>query len=180
MPTAEARIMPTTNPVPPGYRFHRTMIEEAAKKFDLDPKLVAAVCWQESAFNTDGFRFEPAFFNRYLKHKPEYASLNPRRISSSYGLMQVMAVVAIEDGTLLASENPEVLFQPERGLLAGCTRLAKLVKWSKTLPISAENWIVAVLASYNGGKGSNDKPPFRNGKYANEVLAKLALIQKTP
>src|SRR3990167_4081948 len=163
MPTV--RIMPT-NWIPPGYRFYRPLIEAIAEQVSLDPLLVAAVVWQESAFNTDGFRFEPAFFNRYLKHKPPYATQNPRRASSSYGLMQVMAVVAIEDGTLLASENPEVLFQPDRGLTAGVVRLSKLVRWAAGLPLSEADRLRAALASYNGGRGSNDKPPFRNGKYA--------------
>lgn len=169
--------MPQANPIPPGYRFYRTQIEAVATQYGVDPVLIAAVCWQESAFNTDAFRFEPKFHSRYLKHKPEWRDHNPRRVSSSYSLMQVMAVVATEDGTLMANEEPEVLFLPERGLRAGCVRLAKLKAWAAKLPLDPANRELAMLAAYNGGRGGNNKPPFRNGKYAHEVLAKLALLK---
>lgn len=169
--------MPVDN-IPPGYRFYRPLIEGVAARFGLDPLVVAAVCWQESGFSADGFRFEPKFWNRYLKHVPRWSAHNPRRISSSYGLMQVMAVVAIEDGTLLATEPPEVLFTPERGLIAGCTRLLNLSTWAYRLPLSEADKQLATLAAYNGGRGANDKPPFRNGAYAREVLAKLAVLQR--
>lgn len=163
-------------PIPPGYRYYKPLIETVATKYGLDPLLVAAVCWQESAFQADAFRFEPAFWNRYLKKKKEWAGTNPRRVSSSYGLMQVMFPVAVEDGTELASA-PEALFVPEVALGAGCTRLRKLIRWATALPLSEADRLVAALAAYNGGRGGNNAPPFRNGRYAREVLAKLSVLK---
>ena len=168
------------SPITVGYRFYRTLIGTVATQFGLDPVLVAAVCWQESAFQADGFRFEPAFWNRYLKHKPEWRGQNPRRVSSSYGLMQVMFVVAVEDGTILANDAPEGLFVPAMGLAAGCARLAKLKAWAAKLPLSPPDHELAMLAAYNGGRGGNSVPPFRNGRYAREVLAKLAILRANP
>ncbi len=168
--------------LPPGYRRYKDMVGEVAGGFALDASLVAAVCWQESAFNTDAYRFEPKFWSRYMAKLPEWAGANPRRVSASYGLMQVMVQVAIEDRSLTRDEDPEVLFAPRRGLAAGCQRLAILVAWAdKGWPeIEAQRRLCAVLASYNGGRGGN-KPtdtPLRNAHYTSEVLAKLAIIRK--
>lgn len=170
--------MASTSPVPVGYRYYRAQIEEAANAFVVDPVVLAAICWQESGFNADAFRFEPDFYNRYLKRLPAWAGSNPRRVSSSYGLTQVMFVSATEDGTIAITDPPEILFQPQRALVAGATRLARLTKWADALPLSADERQVAAIAAYNGGKGGNDKPPFRNVKYAREVQSKIGLLRK--
>jgi len=156
-------------------RYTREIRTEAAKH-GLDPNLVEALVLQESAGNTDAFRFEPNFWNRYLKNNLLYKGRNPRRVSSSYGLMQVMFPVAVEDG-LDSAAPPETLFVPERGLEAGCRRLAKLLAWAKGFPgTTAEQQLWAALASYNGGRGGNEpgSPVLRNGIYARQVLDKLA------
>lgn len=164
--------------LPPGFRFHKDEIREVAQAHGLDPALVAAVVWQESAFNTDGFRHEREFWNRYMKTTPMYAGLNPRRYSSSYGLMQCMWVVAVERG-FDPKLPPESLFVPLIGLTYGCKQLAMLLEWSKQQgagPLMVE----AALASYNGGRGGNrqsDKP-LRNGKYAREVLSRLSVMRR--
>jgi soluble lytic murein transglycosylase-like protein len=77
---------------------YRPQIERIAGRYDLDPVLVEAVVWTESTDHTDAFRPEPNFYRRYLKGKPEWAGWVPRRISSSYGLMQVMYTTAILNG----------------------------------------------------------------------------------
>ena len=147
-------------------------IQAAARAHGLDPILVEAVVIQESAGNTDGFRFEPVFYNRLLKGKPEWVGQNPRRISSSYGLMQCMYVVARERG-YAASLPPEGLFVPEVGLEYGCRQLAFLLNWArKGWPDLAHDLhIQAALASYNGGRGGNvPGTVLRNGVYARSVL----------
>lgn len=160
-------------------------IRDAATKHGLDPLLVEAVVIQESAGNTDAFRFEPDFWNRYLKGNPKYAKLNPRRVSSSYGLMQVMYCRILEDKV---ADNdawaPEMLFIPEVGLDIGCALLQELLDWAGQTVLQAEMKTTAefvALAAYNGGRGGNDPNknwPLRNGRYAQEVLAKRALIAK--
>lgn len=174
--------------IPPGYRFYKSAIEQAAAKWGLDPLLVAAVCWQESGFNTDAFRWEPDFYNRYLKGNPRYAGLNPRRVSSSYGLMQCLYCRILEDAVADNDAwDPELLFIPANGLDIGCGFLHQLLTWAQGLePIvltkgtNCTHEMIA-LAAYNGGKGGNDPTknwPLRNGRYANKVLAKLALLKK--
>lgn len=166
--------------IPPGFRLHRNAIESAAETAGLDSVLVAAVCWQESDFNADAIRFERDFWNRYMKKKPEYAGLNPRRYSSSYGLMQIMWVVAVERG-FPTTAPPELLFAPEIGLKWGCRQLKMLFEWAEGLTGDSELVTFAALASYNGGRGGNHPlkdNPLRNASYARKVLAKKAVLDK--
>jgi len=157
-------------------------ITTAAEKWGLDPLLVEAVVVQESSGNTDAFRFEPDFWNRYLKPNPKYRGLNPRRVSSSYGLMQVMYCRVLEDR--IADNDawaPELLFLPENGLDIGCGLLAELLQWAQGKTTDQQLATQAALAAYNGGRGGNDPSkdnPLRNGKYAREVLAKRAILAK--
>lgn len=159
---------------------YQSEIHVAAAKWELDPILVEAVVVQESTGNTDAFRFEPVYWNRYLKGNPRYRGLNPRRVSSSYGLMQVMYSRVLEDKI---AENdvwqPELLFIPENGLDVGCGFLAELLAWGETLSApqgvkEPELATLCALAAYNGGRGGNDPSknwPLRNGKYARDVLS---------
>lgn len=154
------------------------LIQEVAAKYSFDPILVEAIVVQESSGNTDAFRFEPDFWNRYMKGKPEFAGLNPRRVSSSYGLMQIMYQVARERG-FPANLAPESLFIPELALEWGCKQLAYLRTWADALPVDEATRKLAMIAAYNGGKGGNDPTkysPLRNAKYAREVLQKASIL----
>lgn len=168
--------------IPPGFRFYKTLIAEVADKYGIEPALLAGLVWKESEFNTDAYRFEPDFHNRYLKLNPKYRHLNPRRVSASYGLAQVMYCRVHEDK--LADNDalpPEHLFVPELGLDTGCRFLLELVKWAMdqgaTGPLIAE----CALAAYNGGRGGNhplkDKP-LRRAVYARDVLARAAVLRR--
>lgn len=154
----------------------------AATVEKLDPILVEAVVVQESAGNTDAFRFERDFWNRLLKPNPEWAGMNPRRASSSYGLLQIMYVVAVERGYDRA-HPPEMLFVPEVGLRWGCRHLRYLMDWANqgwpTVPQEAR--LLSVLASYNGGRGGNTpgtslRPT--NRLYAQSVLNHYTVLAK--
>lgn len=144
--------------------FYSPLICSTAAAHSLDPRLVEAVVIQESAGTADAFRFEPKFYARYLVRLPAYAGMNPRRISSSYGLMQIMYVVAVELGF---RGEPEELFIPAINLIWGCTKLAQLMTWAK-------GDLLSVAAAYNGGRADNEpghQPMLRNEKYARSVLA---------
>lgn len=143
---------------------YRREISEAAAAHGLDPRVVEAVVAVESSGRTHAYRFEPQFFDKYLSGKPEWRSAVPERVSASYGLMQVMFVVAKELGF---TGEPELLFVPRIGLDWGCRKLATLMAW-------AEGDVVRALAAYNGGRGGNTTPPLRNQAYADRVLRALA------
>jgi soluble lytic murein transglycosylase-like protein len=123
---------------------YRALIEQIAEPYLLDANLVESVVIAESNGMTDAFRHEPDFWERYLKGKPEWASWNPRRASSSYGLCQVMYPTAKEYGF---GDLPELLFIPDVGLKYGCLHLSKLLVW-------ADGDVRRALAAYNGGKGN--------------------------
>ncbi len=158
---------------------YRKEIAVAAAKHGLDPLVVEAIVETESSGNTDAFRFEPNYYNRYLKPINRYPGQNPRRVSSSYGLMQIMYDVAANDRGF--KDVPEMLFIPEVGLEWGCKHLRFLIDWANEFPGTTEqDRLEAALASYNGGRGDN-KPtqkPLRNASYVRKVLAILTTLQK--
>lgn len=134
-----------------------------AERHGIPVDLVTAVVWAESSGLTHAYRYEPAFWRRYLEGKPEWDGSNPARVSASYGLMQVMFPVAVEFG-YPRTDPPEHLFVPLVGLEYGCKVLAERIAW-------AQGHIEAALAAYNGGKGGNAPGGLlRNAGYANKVL----------
>jgi len=149
-------------------------ITKVANAYQLDPYLVAAVVWCESRGRADAFRHEPRFWLRYMANHPKYRGkgLNPHRVSSSYGLMQIMWVVAEELGF---KGEPEELFVPRTNLHFGCQKLVELRGWvEKFQDLPPARRQLAMLAAYNGGTGGNDpREPLRpvNEQYAERVLA---------
>lgn len=168
--------------IPVGFKFYKALIAEVAGRYGLSVPTIAAICWKESSFNTDAFRYEPMFWNRYLKNNPKYKHLNPRRVSSSYGLAQVMYARILEDK--IADNDawdPELLFIPENGLDIGCAFYLELVQWAQTKTTDVAMVRLAALASYNGGRGGNDPSkdnPLRNGAYARDVLMRRAIMER--
>lgn len=130
---------------------------EAAR---LDPVLVRAVVMTESSGRPCAYRYEPRFWDRYLADNPLWKDQEPRRVSASYGLMQVMYPVAWELGF---REEPELLTVPRVGLFWGCTLLAGLLQWSK-------GDVDQALAAFNGGKGAGlQAPHYPNADYIRKV-----------
>lgn len=163
---------------------YRAEIEAAAAAHGLDPDLVAAVVEQESSYRFYAYRFEPAFFTRYLAHKPEYAQRHPMEVSASIGLMQTMYTTAVEHGF---TGEPWDLFAPAVSLEFGCRVLAANFAWArrtyKGLTGVAETKIRAsALSAYNGGRGGNapDDVLDRNHAYADQVLARYQRIRARP
>ena len=151
-------------------------IEAAARRSGFAPELVQALVQVESSGRTDAFRYESGFWRRYLRDTAEWGGQNPRRVSSSYGLMQIMFPVACERGF---TGRPEDLFHPEVGLEWGCRHLEWLRAWVDTFDgVSARKRHRAMLAAYNGGKGGN-RPgtTLRNDSYAQKVLVRLGRLR---
>ena|SRR5271163_646992 len=120
--------------------------------------LVAAVCEQESMWNTWAIRYEPAFMAKYVA--PLYTA---KKITASeawaraysWGLMQVMGQVAREAGytEIFLSK----LCNPQDGLTIGC----KVLKGK----LDRENGdVTAGLLAWNGGGNPN---------YAAQVLNRV-------
>lgn len=138
-------------------------IADVAAQIGLDADWLEAQVIIESSGKTDAFRYEPDFYRRYLENKPEWARWNARRVSSSYGLLQVMFPVAVEHGF---DGEPEELFLPKTGLYWGALIMKRLLDWSGGDRTKA-------LVAYNGGKGSAMKLPYpiAPATYAAKVTA---------
>ena len=155
-------------------------IQRIATVEGVDPNLVEGIVLTESSGNADAFRFEPLFWNRYLKSKSEWIGRNPRRVSSSYGLMQIMYPVALERG-YDPKNPPELLFVPDMGLRYGCRQLRWLQDWAEGFPqATPAKRLQAALASYNGGRGGNSPTDaiLRNEVYARKVLSAVAKLDQ--
>jgi len=145
--------------------WYRSLVESEAKIVGLDPDVVQAVIFQESSGRAAAFRYEPGFYARYLKDKPEFNIMDPQRVSASYGLMQIMYPVAHELGF---RQEPEYLFVPSINLHYGVAHLAGMVLW-------AGGDLRKAFAAYNGGKGGVNAPMPQH--YAESVLTILGKIR---
>lgn len=149
---------------------YRQQIQAAAVQWGLDPLLLEAQVIVESSGNADAFRFEQGFWSNYLKGKAEWTGQIARRVSSSYGLMQIMYPVAKEIGF---GGKPEELFVPEVNLYWGCKKFKQLLDW-------ANGDVQKALVAYNGGKGSASRSPYppAPARYAVKVFATKELLDK--
>jgi soluble lytic murein transglycosylase-like protein len=141
------------------------LLKELAKKHGLELSLLHSVMLQESGGKAHAYRFEPAFYERYLKGKPEWEDLIPQRISASYGLFQVMFTTARENGF---TGYPEELFVPEISGEIACKILKNLIQW-------ADGDLTKALAAYNGGKGNFAGSAPQH--YAKQVLERKAKLE---
>lgn len=114
------------------------LAKTAAQAHGLDPALVCAVVEQESGWNTWSVRFEPGFLKRYV-HPSDYPTTLEITKATSFGLMQVMGLVAIEMGW--KGHYLTELCDASVGLEFGCRKLAACHKSHPEEP----------LLAYNGG-----------------------------
>lgn len=134
----------------------------AAAKYALSPELLAAEVLVESSGDPNAFRYEPAFFSRYVKGNPaaKAARFGPLA-ACSFGPLQIMLETAYEIGF---AGRPEDLFVPEIGMEYGAKYLSSLLLW-------AGGEYDKAWSAYNGGKGAALKTPFPNQVYIDRVLS---------
>lgn len=151
-----------------------SLISVIATRHHIPPELARAIVAVESGGNPYAMRYEPAFYERYIRGKgyavPRQASRPTEEIAraTSYGLMQVMGQVAREQGYVgpYLSELCDV----QIGLEYGCQVLDG---HSRALPAPQYGWD-AVCAAYNGGRGAVKSPGvYSNPEYPAKVLAAL-------
>lgn len=145
----------------------QTAIEAAARKYGLDPDLVAAFCYVESSFRPEAVRYEPAFQKKYIdvNHKYQDTPEATRRLlASSLGIMQVMGVVAVEYG--LEITQLSWLTSLDVGLDYGCRHLARYMN---------KYGLDDAIAAYNAGTPRRNKNGiYRNQGYIDKVLKEFS------
>jgi hypothetical protein len=142
---------------------YTALIHRVATTYGLPADVLEGQVLAESRGDPDSLRYEPAFYDHYLRGKsPDIvkASQYGPLAACSFGLLQVMLETAYEDGF---DGRPETLFDPMIGLAWG----AKHLQWCLEV---ADGDLERALCIYNGGTKGNAVRPFRNQDYATKVL----------
>ena len=135
-------------------------ISQVAGCYNLPFALLEAQVIHESSADPFAFRYEHAYFDRYIYNRPDVKGYKYGPLAAcSYGLLQIMLETAIELGF---TGQPQDLFVPRVGLNWGAKKMQELVAWSKGDYKSA-------LAAYNGGTVGNTIAPLRNQAYVDAV-----------
>jgi len=136
---------------------------------NLNPWIVEAIIWQESNYRPDAVRLEDGFYDLYVDDmEPDVVEeLCPRAnniaiqkilMSVSYGLMQIMGVVAYERGF---RGMPEELFDIRTNILWGCRHLRFLYDFFQGDDRD-------IISAYNAGSPSD-----HNLNYVQSVEEKM-------
>jgi len=146
-----------------------------ARKYRLKKLLLKALAIRESALDPDAYRMEPAFWDRYLKDNPEWEGEDPAKVSASWGLCQLMFVVAVELG-FGKDRTGEDLCDPVVNIELAAKKLRLTLDTIYKYKTPDKNFellpIEICLARYNGGGGGNpdDAGKLRTQKYADKVM----------
>lgn len=118
------------------------LIRQTANHFQLDGDLLIAQVVVESAGDPWAFRFEPAFFRKYVKKNPQACAFNYGPLAAcSYGLLQILLETACEAGF---TDHPWALFDPSTNLHWGGLYLRRLYDLHS-------GDVSKALLAYNGG-----------------------------
>lgn len=142
------------------------------KKYGLPKLYLKAVATVESSLNPQAYRFEPAFWEKYLKNHEFWKTWDPAKVSASFGLFQVIFVTAYEAGFV---GQPEDLYNPVfNAHIAGKILSKHLERVEKSgVHIKWKIWpLYLCTARFNGGAGGNPDANgvVRNAAYADKVF----------
>ena len=140
---------------------HDALILQTANVYGVPFDLLQSQVIQESSGDPWAFRFEPAYFSKYIKSNTdakghEYGPLS----ACSFGLLQILLETALEIGY---EGRPERLFEPKIGLAWGTKYLAQCIARE-----GGDTW--KGLARYNGNGP-------RAMAYADQVYARAGRVR---
>lgn len=142
-----------------------------AKKYHLEKVLIKAMAIVESALDVRAYRHEPMFWERYLKNNDSWKNKDPKIVSSSYGLMQLMFTTAWQLGFRGQAED---LYNPVINVELGAKLIRQLMDRVTSSP-NIDLWPLDIaLARYNGGSTGNPRTDgaLRNQSYVDKVKDK--------
>lgn len=143
-----------------------------AKKYRIPKLWLKAVAMSESSMIQTAYRYEPAFWQNYLKDNPEWKDKDPAVVSASYGLMQLMWTTAWAMGFRGTQED---LYNPVYNIELGARLIRQLLDRVMVEGVSHiyPQWspLDVAMARYNGGRRGNpdNKGGLRNLKYVLRV-----------
>lgn len=153
----------------------------AGRKYNLKKLLLKSLAICESSLDPKATRFEPLFWDRYMKDKPEWKDKDPQIVSSSWGLTQLMWPTAVGlgfDGTV------DDLCDPMTNILLGAKLLRQLIDRATKQRLTDQfYWLSNLqicLARYNGGsfKNPDEAGVLRNQKYVRKVMKQFGELRK--
>lgn len=121
------------------------LARQIAEKHGLNGALIAALIEQESSWDTNAMRYEPAFYERYIVPLVESQQLSDGEAkgrATSFGLCQVLGQVAREHG--FAGPFQQMCDDPAVGIDLGCAVFAAKLK-------AAAGDTFTALLHFNGG-----------------------------
>lgn len=143
------------------------LIQKVSQSMGLDPDLCLAIAGEETNFDNEKTRYEPAW--KYLLDPHKYAGhlgitviTESVHQSTSWGCMQVMGSVARELG--YNGQLPR-LIQPDRGVLYGCLKMRSI----SDLYDGLEDRISA----YNAGSPVKKNGVYNNDDYVQKVMSRF-------
>lgn len=123
-----------------------------AKKYRLEKTLIKAVAIVESALDVRAYRHEPMFWERYLKLQDAWKDKDPKVISSSYGLMQVMFTTAWQLGFRGQAED---LYNPVINVELGTKLIRQLLdRIGSSTNINLWPLDIALARLHGGSRGN--------------------------
>ena len=145
-----------------------------AKKYKLPKLLLKAVAQVESALDPNAYRFEPKYWVRYMKDDPIWRGKDPKIVSASYGLMQILVKTSWDMGF---RGKPEDLYDPLTNINLGAKLLKANIEMVTDRKIHIKHQLFPVLVAicwYNGGSRGNPDHDgsLRNQSYADKVFEK--------
>jgi soluble lytic murein transglycosylase-like protein len=143
---------------------HRPLIERLAATHGLNPRLVEAFVFVESSDQQEAISFEPHIYDLLLTKCPHLSPTERMQQATSWGLLQVMGMVARERGFTRCCV--ELCRDPEVGLRVGMSHLAWLVTRAKDQD--------EMIRAYNAGLGGARKG--RGGAYLQKVQRMYATL----
>lgn len=132
----------------------KELVRRYARNYNLNPELVAGMIYVESKGNPTAHRWEPRFFDLYIKNKKNLPGYFPWSIDDeterhgracSWGLLQIMGETAREKG--FVRESLVDLCDPEINLDLGCSIIAGLIN-------KYDGDTERALFAYNAGEGT--------------------------
>jgi soluble lytic murein transglycosylase-like protein len=149
---------------------YKSIVEEMAERFLLEPALVMAIIKVESNGNTMAYNPEgkwqddkwQGFWRNYIKDNPKFQNGPLGKyicLNGAFGLMQILAVRAMELG-FGWYRDPSELWNPRVGILYGCLNLRMLLN-------RYEGNIWDAVAAYNQGNNRKLISGRNEGKYCN-------------
>ena len=140
----------------------KEIINKMSTLYGINADLIAAFIMTESSGNPKAYRYEPAFYQKYIVPLDLPDGEGHGR-AASYGLMQIMGEVARELGF---KDEFEKLYDPETGLHYGVKHLKSFI----TRYATTDNSLDSAIAAYNAGSSRKKTDgTFVNQQYVDTV-----------